>query len=241
MGIFEMIKNKSILKKVNKLNNNLLETFEQVDGIYRGKLPINYNDIKLPDGIISTIHLYNSGDTLQIYLMDNEKRKKKNPIAELEVLKTDKMIEEEKVKEKQKVDNYMEDEKKLKEWKRLVNARYDAYLNYLLIAGANGDILDFPAIQDLILHIIRDSNPKNIMRGHSPIVYEMPNPDGTFNIAGRMKDNNIDEFYKMSYCDDDNDEHYLKLEKNPVGNICTKVIYINKEGNIDKNTHIKTK
>ena len=95
MGIFKNRKNKKILNEINKLNNNKLQILGCVEGIYRASLNINYDKIKLPKNIKSTIHLYSDDGTLQVFFLNENGEK----FAVIDCLKTEKMLEEQKEKE----------------------------------------------------------------------------------------------------------------------------------------------
>ena len=66
-----------------------------VEGIYRASLNINYDKIKLPKNIKSTIHLYSDDGTLQVFFLNENGEK----FAVIDCLKTEKMLEEQKEKE----------------------------------------------------------------------------------------------------------------------------------------------
>ena len=258
MGIFKNMKNKKIMKKINELNGNKLQIQDHVEGVFRGFIDLNYDKIKLPEGIKSTIHLYSDDGTLQIFFLDENNEK----IAVIECLKPEKMIEDQKRKEEEKQKQISEEEKqnearriieekKIAEFeevkKRLVKARYESYVNFLINNGAKKELIELKAVKNLILSIIENGDARVIMEGRSPIAYEKPNSDGTFNIAGRLDGPLISTFYQMSYCTDDNLNHFIVLRHqkrenvhyamdDPIGDdypiITDEEIYIDTNGNI---------
>ena len=116
--------------------------------------------------------------------------------------------------------------------------RFNHYKKFLLMNGANEELIELPAIKEIILYVIENGDPRNIVEGHSPISYRVPNEDGTFNIYGKLEGPTPSVVYEMEYNLDDDENHYIKLtkkdkrtflfvgeEKNP-----DEIILINKEG-----------
>ena len=134
--------------------------------------------------------------------------------------------------------------------------RYVRYINFLLDNGANPEIVYMPAIDNLILNIIKRGDPIVKAEGRSPIAYLKPNEDGTFDIGGRTAGPIINEKYEMSYCKDDNPSYFIKLVKKekqlsyhtidfpfgePYDLEVVNTIYINEEGKMIKeetDTHL---
>ena len=186
MGIIKDIKNKKILNEINKLNGNKLQIFGCVEGIYRASLNVNYEKIKLPNGIKSTIHLYNNDNTLQIFFTNENNEK----FAVVECLKTEKMLEEHKKQEEiRKKEAELAEEKRLLEQKeverkrkamkelndRIAQRRFESYIDFLITNGANKEIIELEPVRKLIMGIIKNGDPRVIMDGRSPIVYKTPN------------------------------------------------------------------
>ena len=224
MGIFKNRKNKKILNEINKLNNNKLQILGCVEGIYRASLNINYDKIKLPKNIKSTIHLYSDDGTLQVFFLNENGEK----FAVIDCLKTEKMLEEQKEKEEiRKKIVKLEEEKrnlvqKADEIKRkkineinegLAQRRYKNYIEFLIENGANKEIIELEPVKNLIMSIIKNGDPRVIMNGKSPIVYNVPNPDGTFQIVDRLNGPIISYIYNINYCNDDNPSHFIKITK----------------------------
>ncbi len=222
MGIIKDIKNKKILNEINKLNGNKLQIFGCVEGIYRASLNVNYEKIKLPNGIKSTIHLYNNDNTLQIFFTNENNEK----FAVVECLKTEKMLEEHKKQEEiRKKEAELAEEKRLLEQKeverkrkamkelndRIAQRRFESYIDFLITNGANKEIIELEPVRKLIMGIIKNGDPRVIMDGRSPIVYKTPNSDGTFEIAGRLNGPIASDFYNISYCNDDDPSHFIKI------------------------------
>ena len=82
--------------------------------------------------------------------------------------------------------------------------RFEHYTEWLLKAGANPEIVAMPAIQELIKQLISMGDPCVVFEGRSPISYEMPREDGTFDIAARTNGPCVTIRYIMSYCDENN-------------------------------------
>lgn len=258
MGIFKNMKNKKILNEINKLNDNKLQIFGCVEGIYRASLNINYDKIKLPENIKSTIHLYSDDDTLQIFFLNQDNKK----FAVVECLKAEKMIEEQRKQEeirKKEVEKeeqmrilkQKEEERKRKEFEEVNNKiaqrRYESYIDFLITNGANKEIIELKPVKNLIMGIIRNGDPRVIMEGRSPIVYNSPNSDGTFVIAGRLNGPIASDYYNISYCNDEDPSHFIKITNerkktlhyamdDPIGDDYDVTIlsttYINKNGKI---------
>jgi hypothetical protein len=120
------------------------------------------------------------------------------------------------------------------------NARYEAYKEFLLRNNANPEILELKAVQDIIKDVIKNGDHQVIFEGRSPISYEMPNEDGTFNIVGRTNGPVANIVYYMSYCKDN--DAFIKLKKRSINQAQyfmdieldeeNEDIYISREGNI---------
>ena len=140
-------------------------------------------------------------------LIEYNKRKEENKKKEKEDEEKKKIIETEK--------KSLEEEKR-KKWHEMkqkrIKGRYDDYIKFLIENGANKEIIELKAIQDIIYNIITNGDPRVIMDGRSPIAYQKPNSDGTFDIGGRMNGPTVSVWYKMSYCNDGDDNHYIVLK-----------------------------
>ena len=88
-----------------------------------------------------------------------------------------------------------------------------AYKEEMIRQGANPELFNLQAINDIIDYIIDYGDYRVKMEGRSPIYYKNPNEDGTFDICGRMAGPNVTVVYKMEYCDDENPDHYIVLKK----------------------------
>ena len=98
-----------------------------------------------------------------------------------------------------------------KEQKRIKD-RYDDYIKFLIENGANKEIIELKAIQDIIYNIITNGDPRVVMDGRSPVAYQKPNSDRTFDIGGRINGSTVSVWYKMSYSNDGDDNHYIVLK-----------------------------
>ncbi len=264
MGIIKDLKNKRIMSEINRLNNNMLEGNFRASGVYKGNIYLDYDKIKLPNDINSKIHLYSDDGTLQIFILNADGEK----IAVLDCLQTKKMREEnekriaeiEAKEEEERQERKEQEEKEEKEkqkriekHKEIVNNRYNRYIDFLIENGADEEIINLPAIQDLIKDVISRGDPRVVFEGRSPIAYHDPNPDGTFDIYGRTNGPVVNEIYEMSYCNDGNEDHFIKLTRKTDSHVNyamddpispdgydvtdTETTYINKAGEIvDSNT-----
>ena len=78
--------------------------------------------------------------------------------------------------------------------------------------------------------------------GKSPIMYKEPNQDGSFDIIGRMDGSTKKLIFKMKYCEENDNNHYIELdeyeeklnkhseESNSHDGIQCKKYYLNKSG-----------
>ena len=127
--------------------------------------------------------------------------------------------------------------------------RFERYKEFLLENGANPEIIELQAVKDLIMWIIVNGDPIVKSQGRSPITYVEPNPDGTFNIFGKMNGYSTSLRYYMEYVNDDNNlnNNFIKLTRkevrevaymmdDPIGNPYsiedTYEIYIDRKGQI---------
>ena len=114
--------------------------------------------------------------------------------------------------------------------------RFDSYKRFLLLNRGIEQLIELPAIKDIIYNIIENGDSKCIEEGHSPIGYRAPKEDGTFDIYGRMDGIDYSVVYIMDYCLDDNNDHFIVLTKKDKRLVedrdSDEVIYINKEGYI---------
>ena len=94
--------------------------------------------------------------------------------------------------------------------------RFNHYKKFLLMNGANEELIELPAIKEIILYVIENGDPRNIVEGHSPISYRVPNEDGTFNIYGKLEGPTPSVVYEMEYNLDDDENHYIKLTKKSI-------------------------
>ena len=86
------------------------------------------------------------------------------------------------------------------------------YKNYILSSGANKEILDFPAVKNIISNIVVDGDPVLKANGKNPLYFKDANEDGTFDICGKMCGLTVSVVYKMEYCNDDNPKHFISLK-----------------------------
>ena len=117
--------------------------------------------------------------------------------------------------------------------------RYEDYKEHMIRNGAAPELFELEAINDIIDYVIEYGDPVVMAEGRSPIYFNTPNIDGTFDICGRMGGYTVSLVYKMQYCFDGDPEHYIKLTKYKMndGKIQkydegNDEIFINKEGNI---------
>lgn len=89
--------------------------------------------------------------------------------------------------------------------------RINDYKKYVLSTGGRKDLLELPAINNLIENIVVNGDPVVKFENKSPIYYKEANNDGTFDICGRMNGYNVSVIYKMEYCNDKNLEHFLLI------------------------------
>ena len=117
--------------------------------------------------------------------------------------------------------------------------RYEGFKEFMIKSGASPELFELEAINDIIDYVIEYGDPVVMAEGRSPICYNYPNKDGTFNIYGRMGGYTVSLVYKMEYCNDGDPEHYIKLTKYKMNDgVLLKYdegndeIFINKEGNL---------
>ena len=108
----------------------------------------------------------------------------------------------------------MKKEKTTFNYEDIVIRRFNAYKEFLIENGVKEELIELPAIKDIILDTIRNGDPRVIFEGRSPIHYQDPKEDGTFNICGRLDGPTVSTIYEMELIDQD--DIYLKLTKKDV-------------------------
>lgn len=185
------------------------------------------------------------GLSLAIYEYRNKKIFSKAKDAIEKQLEKNKTVEKKEIENKEiSYDVVGEDKKVVKTVRNITTTHspiYEDYKEYMISKGANKELFDLQAINDIIDGVIEYGDDRLKMEGKSPIYYKNPNKDGTFDICGRMAGPCVTLVYKMEYCNDDNPEHYIVLKKyeqksHHEGNFfyidgCVhNKIYINKDG-----------
>lgn len=89
--------------------------------------------------------------------------------------------------------------------------RYEHYKQYMIDMGANEELFNMPAINNIIDYIIE--NGRASIMGKSPIMYKEPNQDGSFDIIGRMDGSTKKLIFKMKYCEENDNNHYIELDE----------------------------
>ena len=267
MGIIKDLRNKRIISEINRLNNNMLEGSFQPSGVYKGSINLDYDKIRLPKNFTKESYLYNDDGTLRMFI--HVPNKYEDAMAVIECLQNEEMKKEnerkialknERLREKreQEAKEAMERYEEMKMLQGRLDSRCDRYINFLKENNVNEEILNLSAIQDLIESIMARGDIRVISEGRSPIEYNKPKPDGTFDLYGRTNGPVANEIYEMSYCDDGNEDHFIKLERkqqlrvsyamdDPIGGEPSEVIdttttYINRAGEVvDESTVRKSK
>ena len=75
--------------------------------------------------------------------------------------------------------------------------RYDMYKEFIKNNGGDIKIFEIPFIQEIVMDIIVNGNPRLRSEGRSTLFFKLPNEDGTFDICGRMDGPYVDLCYKM--------------------------------------------
>ena len=128
--------------------------------------------------------------------------------------------------------------------------RFGLYVKFLLQHGARKDIVELPAIQNIILNVIENGDPRVLAEGKSPISYREPNEDGTFNIYGKMEGYTSSVVYEMDLDEQEEKGYYICLTKKDIRDYLLfnednrkpeEKIYIDKEGKLIDNLNEKTK
>ncbi len=91
--------------------------------------------------------------------------------------------------------------------------RFQSYQDYIIQSGGNEKLFELPFIQQIIFDIIHNGDPILLSLNKSTLYYKDANPDGTFDICGRMDGPTVNLVYSMSYCNDYVDNHFLKLRR----------------------------
>lgn len=95
-----------------------------------------------------------------------------------------------------------------------VTRRYNAYKRFLMENGVKEELIELPAIKSIIKDVIRNGDFRVVFEGHSPIHYQDPKEDGSFNICGRLQGYTVSVVYEMEFINQD--DCYLKLTKKDV-------------------------
>lgn len=128
--------------------------------------------------------------------------------------------------------------------------RFGFYVKFLLDHGARKDLIELPAIQNIILNLIENGDPRVIAEGKSPISYRKPNEDGTFNIYGKTEGYSSSVVYEMDLDEQEENGYYVCLTKKDIRDYTLfdeskrepdEKIYIDKAGKIIENLSEKTK
>lgn len=75
--------------------------------------------------------------------------------------------------------------------------RYNMYKEYIRRNGGDMNIFNIPFIQEIIMNIIENGDPRLRFEGHSTLYFKQPNEDGSFDICGRMEGPIVNLCYKM--------------------------------------------
>ena len=145
-------------------------------------------------------------------------------ISKRSIIKAQKIEREKMEKSLNELKDEITESEELNEYKQFLK---EHVIEYLLNNNANTDIINMPGIQkifDIAILGEEDSIAKRVYN------WNKPNEDGTFTISSHMKFpfgcNAYDypKTYKISYCKDNNPEHYLEVRYKNI------LIYINQEG-----------
>lgn len=265
MGLIQYIKTTISINNFIKRNNNKIHSDNYSAGVYHLHSNLSIDDIKF-NNLEYRIHLYDDDEGLQLLLFDSnqnkiavlECRKSKKDLKEVAETKQKFLIQKKKEErlEKEKQEDKKEQQKQFEEQERIrCEQEFERYKDFIISNGGSEEIINMPEIRNIIMFGIENGDPRLIMEGRRTIAYRKPNPDGTFDIGLRTNGPTVNTLYKMSYCNDEDPDHYIKLTTidtygvhytmdEPIGDSYeeteTKIVFLNKEGYISDSSNSKS-
>ena len=221
----KIIPNETVFEAVKKLDFEALKT-----GVFEHKT----NDI-----IVDVIVEKNEPEKEKT--LDNLRERINNLSPEKLKMLTQELEKIEKMKQEQEKSN-------TSKYSDSTMTRFSLYEKFLLDNGARKDLVELPAIKNIILDVIEHGDPRVKFEGRSPIVYMDPKEDGTFDIYGRMSGHTASVAYEMDLDEQEENGYYVCLTKKDIRNNDflqdrepDQKIYIDREGKIIENLKGKTK